>query len=674
MRSLLPFWLFVVVTATVGSPASAASAPANVGIAPDSAALDVDTFRFTVEPAHLIVGESPQATITIEARDDSGAPLDVALPRLSTSTGTIEAPVRTGPGVFRARFVPPAESFPHVALVSATMDTADATSVGFVTVPLWGRGQTTVKTKPGSKVTVFVGADAFGPIVADGDGDARVSILVPPGPEHAVAKSVDAVGNESQKTIDLGVPAFNRLALFPLDDIVSGDGNGRARLLVFVVDKKGAPLVSAGLTSTVAVGVVDGAPKALAPGMFELQWTPGVQKQQQVPITVALDGALVSKAVTTVRVIGGHPARADVTTPQQSLGADEGRELLVRVTVFDQGGNPVPFGAARVDVDVGRIGGVTGGEASKQIAWVLPAKLPGSADTSVPAAGQRTATLRVRAGNGVVLGEARVILLPGKPHTLKLAPFDDVTADGSAAAPIIVTAQDAAGNDVVPAGVVVTGSGGKVVAANVDATARRFRALFVPEPRDEEEVTEIEARLGSISTTSLLRLRPRPRALLLVGPALTSSWSYGAVTAVGPELSMLVRLPLFDGAVHAGLTLGVLEGLPSSSSSKFQQHRAFPVFGEVAWRPLLLPDLGLHLGLAGGLVASDVVVARAGGGEARQIEPAVGGAVVVGVAYRVGPGFFELDAKGGYAVVVGDSLIDGAPFGAGVSLGYRFGI
>lgn len=632
-------------------------------------AIDVDTFRFSVEPAHLVVGDTKDAVITIEAHDDDGAPLDVAPPRLATSTGTIEAPVRVKPGVYRARFVPPVEAFPHVALVSATMDTVTTTAVGFVTVPLWGRGATTVKTKPGSSVTVFVGADAFGPIVADGDGDARVSILVPPGPEHAVAKSVDVVGNESQKTIDLGVPAFNRLALFPLDDIVSGDGTGRARLLVFVVDKKGVPLVEARVKATTAVGVVDDTVQALAPGIFEVVWKPGAQKQQQVPIVVALEGAALSAATTTVRVIAGAPARADVVTPKQALGADEERELMVRVTVFDQGGNPVPFGAARVDVDVGRIDRVVGSEVSKQIAWVLPAKL------SAGSAEKKTATLRVRASGGVVLGEARVTLLPGKPRTLAMAPFADVVADGSAAAPVLVTAQDSAGNDVVPVGVVVSGSRGRVVAANVDATARRFTALFVPDPRDDEEVMPIEARLGSISTTASLRLRPRPRALLLVGPALTSSWSYGPITAVGPELSMLVRLPLFDGAVHAGLTLGVLEGVPAASSSTFVQHRAFPVFGEVAWRPLLMPDLGLHLGVAGGLVASDVVVARVDGeGEARQIEPAVGGAVVVGIAYRLGPGFIELDAKGGYAVVVGSSLIEGAPFGAGLSLGYRFGI
>lgn len=659
--------MFLVVTAASGALAEARGARP----------VDVDAFSFSVDPPRIVVGDTKDAVVTIEAKDDDGAALDAAPPRLTSSTGSIGEPQRVAPGVWKARFVPPTDAFPHVAIVSASIDTADDTAVGFVTVPLWGRGATTVKTKPGSKVTVYVGADAFGPVDAGDDGSATVSMLVPPGPERAIAKSVDAVGNESQKTIDLGVPPFNRLAVLSLDDIVPGDGSGRARVLAFVVDKKGAPLVDAVIRAEVAVGAVEEDVKGIAPGMFEVLWKPGAIKAQTVPLTLALDGAVLSRATTSVRVIAGAPARADVIAPKQSLSADEARELVVRVTAYDSGGNPVPFGAARVDVDVGRIDRVSGGEASKQIAWVLPGRLPSTSD-------KRTATLRVRAADGVVLGEARVLLVAGKPARLSMQPFDEITADGSAAANVVVTAADVAGNAVVPQGVVLSADGGRFVAANVDAGNRVYRALYVPEPRDEEGVVDVKAALGALSASSPLRLKPRPRALLLVGPALTSSWSYGPVGAAGVELSTLVRLPVLDGALHAGLNLSVLEGIGAASSATFLQHRAFPVMAEVAWRPLLLKDLGLHVGVDAGLVATDVAVARDAVDdsrigaddqrELRRIEPAVGGAAVVGVAYRAGPGFLELDLRGGYAVTLGDSLIEGSPWGAGLSLGYRFGI
>jgi hypothetical protein len=386
-----------------------------------------------------------------------------------------------------------------------------------------------------------------------------------------------------------------------------------------------------------------------------------------------------------VRVIAGAPVRADVLTPRQSLTADEPRNVVVRVTSFDSGGNPVPFGAARVDVDVGRIADTDGGEASRELNWILPELLPAGVE-------RKTASLRVRTPDGVVLGETAVVLLPGKPAALVIQALKDVVADGSAAAAVVVTASDAVGNSVVPRGVTLTASrpGGRFVAANIDSGARVFRSLYVPEPSDDEAVIDIEARLArgadvaDLVARAPLRLKSRPRALLLVGPAVTSSWSYGPVAGLGAELSMLVRLPVLDGSLHAGLTLSVLEGLPAASTATYLQHRSFPVMAEVAWRPLLLRDLGMHIGVAGGLIASDIAVARDDRddnrvgeddqAELRQIEPALGGAVVVGVAWRAGPGFVELDGRVGYAVTVVDSLVDGSPWGAGLSLGYRFGL
>ena len=627
-------------------------------------ALDVDALAFSWEPARIVVGETAHAVIRITARDKNGAALDVAPPQLVTSTGTISAPERQQPGVWIARFTPPKEAFPHVAIVSATIDTADATAVGFVTLPLWGRGQTTVRTKPGSQVTVFVGADSFGPVDSDDAGDAVVPILVPPGPEHAVAKSTDASGNESSKSIDLGVPGFNRLALVALDDVVAGDGGGSARLLAFAVDRKGAPLVQAQLTPTIVVGTMAYEAQPVAPGIFELVWNAGAVAAQLATITLDLQGAPLSSASTSVRVIGGAPARAELVVPRGAVTADENPEVVVGVTVFDSGGNPVPFGAARVDVDVGRIDRIGGSDTTRQIAWVLPRER----DVS----GAR-ATIRIRAVDGRILGRREVTLLPGKPTSLRVEPLEPVVADGSTGVAVVVAAFDAWENEVVPVGIEIGANEGRFAGKTVDPVARRFRALYVPEPRDDEDVVDIEIKLGALTSTTPLRLRPRARPLLLVGPAIGSSWSYGDITAVGPELSLLVRLPVLDGAVHAGVSLGLLEAIPSLSSATFNQYRTFPVLAEAGWRPMLLPSLGLHMGLAGGLVVVDVA-ANTPRGQLRAIQPGAVGAVVAGVFWRLGPGFVELDGRVGYGQLIEAPVVDAIPFGAGLVLCYRFGI
>jgi hypothetical protein len=647
--------------------------------AEDARPLDVDAFAFVVEPARIVLGETTEATVTITATDDLGAPLDVALPRLVASTGTLDAPVRTGPGVFRARFVPPKEAFPHVAVVSAVVDAPAATAVGFVSVPLWGKGATTVRTKANAQVTVFIGADAFGPVDAGASGAATVNIVVPPGPERAVAKSVDAVGNESQKTVDLGVPPFNRLAAFALDPIVTGDGSGRARILAVAVDNKGAPLVEAALKPNAGFGSFDDA-VAIAPGLFELGWKPGKSAAGEAAVQLLLSGADKSRAKVPITLINGAPASVAFTLPTPTLTADDDRRMAVGVAVKDAGNNDVPFGAVRVDVDVGRIDGVDVTDRGATLAWVLPAELSGGA--------ARTATLRARSSTGVVLGEAKVELVAGRIASLALAPLGEVVADGSRGVPVAVTAKDVAGNAVVPAGVTVTASAGRVVAGTVDVAAKRVTALYVPDARDEDAVVDVAAAVdvagGVVRASRPLALRARPRAFLLVGPALTSTWNYGATAHVGGELSMLVRLPIADGSVHGGVVLGANETLLAPTALKLRQQRALPALVEVAWRPLLSKDLGLHVGAAAGVVVVDAsqdrdsvddsrIIAR-DQEELRVITPHVGGSASVGVAYRVGGGFVEVDARGGYAAPLSDPLFDIASLGVGLSIGYRFGL
>lgn len=618
--------------------------------------VDVELLSFRVEPAHVVVGETPHATIHIEARKPDGTPLDVAPPSLTTSTGALGPVRRLDAGVWSVQFTPPSEAFPHVALVSATIDTATTTAVGFIAVPLWGRGQTTVRTKPGSQVTVFVSGEHFGPVVADAAGDARVPILVAPGPEHAVATSLDASGNESTRTIDLGVPGFNRVALIALDDIVSGDGTGRARLLALAVDKKGAPLVDGQqLRSTSSIGAI-AAPVAIAPGVFELVFTPGAVQAQKATVSVALDGAALSKATATVRVIGGAPARAEVALSQRAQSSDDDGPVSAVITVFDQGGTPVPVGAVRIDVDSGRIDSTAGSDLRREVSWVLP---------RARALKTTTATLSVRTVSGDVIGTAAVALLPGAIAQLQVRPLPAVVADGQAGVEVVVEATDAAGNRVLPLGVELTSAHGRMVGVDVDVASGELRALYVPESRDEEGVVDVVARRGALNASAPLRLLPRPRPLLLVGPATGSSFS-GDVAAVGPELSLLVRLPVLDGAVHGGVTLGALQGISALSSSTFAASRAFPVLLEGSWRPLLRPQFGLHLGLAAGLVVSDVTVDNT-----RTISPAAAAAFVVGMHHRLGPGAIELDARLGWSVPFSAAPV---PFGVGAVLAYRFGL
>ena len=85
----------------------------------------------------------------------------------------------------------PPRTLPQVAVLVATMDSRTALAVGILSVPLWGKGKSVVRTKPNSTVTLKVGTDTFAPVRSDGDGKAVVPIVVPPGAIKGTATSKD---------------------------------------------------------------------------------------------------------------------------------------------------------------------------------------------------------------------------------------------------------------------------------------------------------------------------------------------------------------------------------------------------------------------------------------------------------------------------------------------------
>jgi hypothetical protein len=644
---LLGVALFLLAQVTPPAPDGAPEAAA-----PAARALDVTALSFTVAQPRIVLGDTAAVDVTIVAKRADGGPLDVARPALRVSTGTVSAPKRTAAGTWVTTFTPPAEQFPHVAILFASVETSTMTAVGFVPLHLWGKGQTTVRTKPKSQVTVFIGNESFGPVAAAANGAAKVDIVVPPGPEHAVARSIDEVGNESQKTIDLGVPTFNRLAAMALDDTVTPEGS--ARVLAFVVDKKGEPLFDAKLTgraSSGSVGDVDG----LAPGMFRLIARPAASAKGKVTVEVALEGAASSKARAILDVIAGTPARALLSASKSALSADDARAITVDVKLVDAGGNPITPRAATVDVDLGRVDDVDDTGNARQVTWVLPAELV-----------KPKATLTVRTPAGTVLGTQEIALFAGRPAAASFDKVEAVVADGAASVEVRLRVVDAAGNALVPTGAAfqVEPSIGRFVAGTVDG--KTYRARFVPEPRDHDDIATLRGTVAGLAAETNVRLVPRPRARLLVGPGVVVGTNYGSLVQAGPDLSLLVRLPGFDGGVHAGLNVSMLQ---SVSAPAGVDHRAFPVVVEAAWRPLLTPDLAAHVGVAAGFVLTDELQ-----GDARLVLPGALASVVTGLGYRLGPGFAELDLRVGFGDTFPTSTTVGLPLGAAVVAGYRFGI
>lgn len=633
----------------------AMSAPAHGSLDPT---IDVDAYILTVEPERVVLGETTQALVRIQANVDDG--IDDP-PMLAASTGSVDLPRRVGPGEWTANYVPPSSTFPQAALLSVRVVRGVRTAVACVAVPLWAQALAAVTTKPNAAVTVAVADIVYGPVQSDARGDVRVPILVPPGVTTAVASSVDLAGNRTNKVIPLGAPGFERLHLVPLDDPVPVDGRSVGRVVVFSVDDVGSLSGTGDVVAKTTVGVIESV-RRLAPGINVVTWRPTLTTAREAVVTVA--SALAPKATTStrLRLLLAAPVRAEITLGRTALSADDTPIVPVRVVVFDEAGAPVPIGAVRIDVDAGRIERHSG-DLTRELEWSLPRTRERQE--------ARLVVVNPNADNAIV-GTATLNLLPGRPSQLRLELPAESVGDGVAVVPVVVSVIDGVGNALLPQGVALELPRGRLVDARVDVDDRKWRASFIPPPTDADTSVEVVARMGELMARAPVRIRAQRKDAWLVGAALASSWSYGDVVAVGPELSTLLRLPILDGALHAGMTLGLHEGIAVASGASFSSWRSWPMWLELGWRPWLTPGFGLHLGGVGGLIFVDASTG-AGASARRTIDPAAAVAGVVGVVVPVGPGLLDVGLRVGVIGMLDASpAVPAMPLGAGLVAAYRF--
>lgn len=659
---------------------------AALGLLAATTPLHASAFSWTVDPAKVVLGDTEAVQLVLTAKAKNGAPLEDALPRVTTSVGTISAPEWTAPGTWKLTLALPKEqTLPQVAVLVATMDTRAALAVGVLSVPLWGKGKSVVRTKAGSLVTLKIGAESFAPVRADGDGRAVVPIVVPPGASRGRATSKDEAGNESDAPIDLGIPPFNRLALGVVDDAVVADGTGLARFFAVAVDERGAPMLAFGvepektLRAKTSVGEVTIRGTG-EPGIALLELAPGKTKEASAQVDVTLDGAPSSAASASVELIAGQIARAEIDLDRTLLTADDvAREVTAIVQLVDDAGRPTLTPTIGVSVDAGRVKSVLAAKENRSgprtVTWLLPDR---SQD--------EPATLSVTLPNGRVLGTAAVTLRPGAPVKLTFDRVPAMVADGEAAIDLTLRASDRFGVAVAPVGALVEMDEGRIVDIVIEGDVARVRVI--PSAVGERRALKVNAVVDKKTSAAPVQLAadlelqalPKPAVASLLGASLSVGSNYQDLVAIGPEVSALVRLPLLEGTVAAGASVSLLQSLTRPPA--LVDHRAIPVMAELAWRPPWRGDLDLHFGVAAGFILVDAVPRNQ---TKHMLIPSLGGQAVLGVAWRgLGPGALEIMARGGSATYFddflgndgnGDPVLDAdvqLPIGAALTIGYRF--
>ncbi len=637
-----------------------ASAPGPVRIDMTSMSIDAPT-----EP--VVLGDTEEVVLHLHAEAPDGAPLAGTTPEVTASVGTIAAVDPAGPGRWTVRYRLPPQRHPHVAAITAYMVAERGPVVGFLALPLYGRGTLAVATKPNSKVTLYLGGKSFGPAAADAQGQAQVPIVAPPGPERAVAESVDEAGNQTTKSVALSVPPFNRVSLLAVDKVAAGDGTGLAQVLVFVVDKKGAPLFDAGDVELSAdIGAFDERMPGIAPGVFRAIYRPGVVEKTEAHLTAKLASSSVSQAQTQVRVLSGSPANLALDLSRDVFNADDETPIEVRAAFTDRAGRPSDVDAVRLSVDLGRLTDYTRvGPGRVQAHWVLPRNIQ-----------RKRANLVARTTTGEELGGAFVKLEAGALARLRFDPPGKVLSDGQHTTALSVRAFDQAGNQVPAEGVRFASEGGEVVGESRDGLI--MTAQFVPHRVSQIKNVAVTAKAGPVEARTAVQVLPPPRPVLTAALSLRTDWNYGSVFAAGPEASLLLRVPwVLDEALHVGVNLAYLPSVPlpvehATGRQDVKFHQAFPFALEVAWRPLVLDDVVLHLGGGAGVTVGDLTVFAPNGIAGRFTYIAPGAHLSLGAAYRLGPGELEAQVRAGYYYAI-SPIAFGTPTGVSASVGYRLG-
>jgi hypothetical protein len=501
------------------------------------------------EPASLALGRGARAAIVVDADGD-------AAPTLSASVGRIEGVRPIAGGGYVGSYLPPREAYPQVAIVTAM--TADR--FGWVALPLVGRGIATARAPPGASIQVTIGAATFGPVRADGRGEARVPVIVPPGVRFAYHRD---------EPLDLRIPPTLHVHLAAGRSEVPADATAEVPVVAVAVASDGSPRAGAPLEIFATHGEIELA--EVAAGTFAGIWrvpagAPGVV----IATARLLDEPGPSSAIRLSRPVGA-PARIEIAGAPARASAEDDVPVTLRLGVTDAVGNPVAV-EPRVETTVGSVSGpVALGAGAWEAKLAFPREI-GSA---------RRAEVTVRAA-GL---EERIAIdrVGGAPTRLAVASeASALVADGGAETRVRVTALDRFGNAVVIPAPHVEVTRPAAVGAEADDSSWVFR--YRPRRAREDAAEVLSIRAGALESIARIAL-VAPERRLAIAPKLGVGVTTGGVRPSYAAAEASYWTAALGGRLGVALELGWL--VHERTDAVTAGALAVPVHGHARYVPLV---------------------------------------------------------------------------------------
>jgi hypothetical protein len=580
---------------------------------------------FTV--AALSAALTVQAPPLLRLGVDTEVPVSLSAPleaswTLGATLGSLE---RTATDAMSLRYLPPATRQP--ALVFLFVRDATGLVIASSTLSLEGEGTLNVQTDPKARVVAEVDGVRFGPVNADGRGNAVLRIRAGPFVQTAHISAEDALGNVREKVVPLGAPAAAKHALICTQATAT---------LLSLDDKE------------IALGVDRGelALENAFPGIRNFSYLAPVRASvgDVATIRAAAHRDVPSCAIS---LLGGRTEQLVVALARSEHVAG-GAPVDVCVRFLDaegRAGHPVHL--ARVETTLGTVGSLSNARGE----WTLPSAFGGAA----------SAQLRVRARS--LEATAVIALRPAALATLEIEAPARLTADANSYA-FVVRGRDASGNEVKLDAVNASARTGKTV---IEETSKvRYSAPFVVHAGgDELRVTASDSR-GTQEAVQRVELSPATPLFSLSARAGVQH-NLGGVVSGATSLAFDVRLPFIARVLSLGVEVGLSAGQKKDALMRADVIAASGLLRVLAHPPI--PAVDLYVGLLGGLAVGVAWLSGAQLQDARVETQTWAAGGVAGVARGVGRGAVHCELRFVYA---GSSALASNVAGLSFGVGYQW--
>jgi len=505
------------------------------------------TVVMTPTRASLKLGVDKEVDVRIDLSGPDAARF-IPLRALAT-VGKIDAPLPGAPGHFTARYHPPADRFPQVALLVVELGAGAARLRCATRIALEGATLFPFHTSGGASVTMRVGGRQFGPVVADRQGHVEIPIEVPPGVRKAEARAVDPSGGARATEVDLQLPPFPRVLLLAPASLEVGSFT---EIAVSALDENGAPAPAGQLILAASAGLAHplGGPPGEARFLFEAPVHVGGGAVTLTAVASSGAGAATGDARSelVIPVHAAPPSHLAIAASDRWLIVGDPRPVSLSISSRDRFGNPTPATGVVVRVDGRPTPVVVTPAGVATFSVVPPAKYDGRENVMVDAT------------QGEVVAAQPLHVTGGPPVrlTLQMA-AGPIVADGKRGAQLRVQAVDGNGTPTSVSGLSWETPQGRIREVRVPRDGE-YLAEYVPE-RTREPHRETIAVMASETLRADTSFEVTPPPVRLYAGARTGVFTNFGET-VGPTAFIEGLAPIHVRRVHltAGFSAGYLRG------------------------------------------------------------------------------------------------------------------